>query len=482
MAYRQTDMDYSLTERKYPLSSTIVPTISSPSLHLSFSTSLFGNISTHFPYCFPLCFHVLLKISFIEIVIHLILYKFSTQKYIYPLRILYMVTAMISKKEKKELEKLRKIRAYSILAKGETPEIVDTETYIIKSQSNQDIAYTVSHNGSWRCTCKDWEYHNLKHSTNIKCKHIHSVEMWLKLRDKLTEEPDFETDGLMEKSECVYCHSKNLKKDGMRRNKHGLKQRYKCKDCGKRFVIDKIKGYSSNSNIIALTMDLYFKGMSYRKITDILNQHYKLKLAHTTVMRWTHKFMGRINNYTEKLTPKLGDTWHCDEQMVKAKGKWFWNFNILDRESRFLITNNITEGRELLETKQVFRKAYKQYGQLPEEVYTDGLRAYPYAIKHGLARTVRHIRNVGLLDRKNNNRIERFHGTWRERDKIMRGMEDNEHTEELLDNFRTYYNFIRSHMGLEGKTPAEKVGLNLNLGRNKMLDLLERSVTPECTS
>ncbi len=59
----------------------------------------------------------------------------------------------------------------------------------------------------------------------------------------------------------------------------------------------------------------------------------------------------------------------------------------------------------------------------------------------------------------------------------MRGLENEEHTEIMLDNFRTYYNFIRSHMGLNGRTPAEMVGLDINLDRNKMLDLLERSVT-----
>ena len=113
---------------------------------------------------------------------------------------------------------------------------------------------------------------------------------------------------------------------------------------------------------------------------------------------------------------------------------------------------------------------------------TDGLRAYPHAIKQSLGRTVTHIKNVGLLDKKNNNRIERYHNTWRGREKGMRRLETKGRTEKMLENFKTYYNYLRSHNGINGHTPAEMVGIDLQLGRNKMLDLLERSVAPECTN
>ena len=36
----------------------------------------------------------------------------------------------------------------------------------------------------------------------------------------------------------------------------------------------------------------------------------------------------------------------------------------------------------------------------------------------------------------------------------MRGMKNDETAEELMNEFRTYYNFIRPHTSLDGKTPA----------------------------
>jgi len=36
------------------------------------------------------------------------------------------------------------------------------------------------------------------------------------------------------------------------------------------------------------------------------------------------------------------------------------------------------------------------------------------------------------------------------------------------------YNFINPHQQLQGITPAEKAGINLKLGRNKLLKLIRR--------
>lgn len=44
-----------------------------------------------------------------------------------------------------------------------------------------------------------------------------------------------------------------------------------------------------------------------------------------------------------------------------------------------------------------------------------------------------------------------------------------------MDAYRTYHNFVRSHEGLDGKTPAEAGGIDLELGENKIKDLIGQS-------
>jgi len=45
----------------------------------------------------------------------------------------------------------------------------------------------------------------------------------------------------------------------------------------------------------------------------------------------------------------------------------------------------------------------------------------------------------------------------------------------LMDDLKIYYNFIRPHMSLNGKTPAEKANVKTRLGQNKWLGLIKRS-------
>jgi len=56
----------------------------------------------------------------------------------------------------------------------------------------------------------------------------------------------------------------------------------------------------------------------------------------------------------------------------------------------------------------------------------------------------------------------------------MRGLKDEPTAHTIIDGFRIYYNFIRSHQALNGKTPAEKAGIS-KLGQNKWKALIQKS-------
>ena len=88
---------------------------------------------------------------------------------------------------------------------------------------------------------------------------------------------------------------------------------------------------------------------------------------------------------------------------------------------------------------------------------------------------MKHEKNIALRD-GGNNRVERYHGTWKERCKVMRGLENTDTSKEMLQNYRTYYNFFRPHQALNGCTPSEMAGINFNNGNNKILSLLEKSL------
>jgi hypothetical protein len=58
--------------------------------------------------------------------------------------------------------------------------------------------------------------------------------------------------------------------------------------------------------------------------------------------------------------------------------------------------------------------------------------------------------------------------------RVMRALRTLESA--TLDGQRIYYNHIRPHQGLGGKTPAEAAGLDLALGPNKWEAIIARAV------
>jgi transposase-like protein len=376
------------------------------------------------------------------------------------------------------MENDRMIKGYSILAKGDMPTSVNKETFLIPSQSGNG-KYKVTLKNSWSCTCPDFKFRN------VECKHICSVKLWLKLRQKINSQDTLELENeLTNEPKCAYCDSLNVKKNGNRKTKNGTKQRFYCEDCKKTFIADEdFAKFKANPKIITLVMDLYYKGLSLRDITDTVYQFYNIKLHHETVRRWIMKFTVTMNNYVNQLQPKVSDAWHVDEQMIKVKGKWLWSWNCLDEQTRFLIANNITNERTIPETREILAKAKETTKTKPEFIITDGLQAYRDAVLKEFQSwrkpVVSHVRLETIRERPNNNLVERFHGTFRERDKVMRGFKSKTTAKELTEGFRTYYNFIRPHMSLNGLTPSQVADIDLQLGRNRWLSLLEKSLNSQ---
>ena len=72
----------------------------------------------------------------------------------------------------------------------------------------------------------------------------------------------------------------------------------------------------------------------------------------------------------------------------------------------------------------------------------------------------------------NNNRMERFNGEVREREKVMRNLKIK--TTPILTGYQIYHNYIREHQGIANMTPAEKCGIKVE-GDNKWVTLIQNA-------
>jgi len=200
-----------------------------------------------------------------------------------------------------------------------------------------------------------------------------------------------------------------------------------------------------------------------------------LNIDHSTVYRWISKYTEIIEAYVATLEPELGDIWHTDEMKIKIGGEWHWLWNVMDERTRFHLVSVVTKTREIQDAKRAFRQSKKVGNKKPRIMVTDGLASYKKAFNaefYDHHQSCKHVADVALRESLNNV-LERLNGSFREREKVMRGIKIDDTP--IIPMNQIYYNFIRPHMGLNGITPAEMAGVGID-GDNKWIELLRLSI------
>jgi len=216
----------------------------------------------------------------------------------------------------------------------------------------------------------------------------------------------------------------------------------------------------NKDQVITQCMDLYYSGMSFRKIAQHLKRFFPKDVSHSTIYRWIMKYVPMMENFTDK-------------QNIKAS----WQ----------LQSDEVEYDRKNYTLNKVLGKAKQKVGNQVKVISTDGLMGYPRVIKktfgmklhHGgkIAKTSKIIHQVIKSDSGGfNYKIERFHNTLRERTKIMRGFHGCiTSAQTLMKGYEIYYNWIRNHQSLKGQTPSELACPNVQIeNKNGWLELIQR--------
>jgi transposase-like protein len=248
---------------------------------------------------------------------------------------------------------------------------------------------------------------------------------------------------------------------------------------------------------IARSLDLYFRGMSIRKVREYLEQVERLQVSHMTVYRWVVHYSKLASEWMDAQGARTSDRWHVDETVIGVNGKNEYLWNVLDHETRFLLATHVSENRSLANTRVPLHKAKGVTPDRPVDVLTDGMNSYPVAIMKELGRRATpfddpkhvhggrfnpHKRVPSIRAKESNNRIERFHGTEKERFKVMRAFDGEPGSSLLAEGLRVHYNLVREHQALD-MTPGEAAGIPVGDGFRwkKIIEEAGRSrgVTPK---
>ena len=213
-------------------------------------------------------------------------------------------------------------------------------------------------------------------------------------------------------------------------------------------------------------------GLSLRKVKEHYNLFGDYNVSHQSVLNWIRRYAILLKDFQRKFNLNFSREYHADELFVKCKNEQHYFWDMIDKGTRVLVSSHYSKKRDTKSAKMLFFKTENK----PLSLFTDSAFAYIKAYRKVWGdRTRQDDRQVYTrlkADKdKRNNIIERIQGTIRERIKVMRNFKSPESAEAILSLFVVYYNFIRIHQGIN-KTPIEQAGVNLNLGKNKWLDLI----------
>jgi hypothetical protein len=142
----------------------------------------------------------------------------------------------------------------------------------------------------------------------------------------------------------------------------------------------------------------------------------------------------------------------------------------------FGIAQEVADTKYKHDARSLFALGKKLMGEKPMTIITDGLPAYHDAYTKEF-RTLayprtQHVRHITIRGDHNNNKMERFNGEIRDREKTMRGLKTKDTP--IFTGYQIFHNYIRPHEGLEGKTPSEACGITVQ-GKNKWLTLIQNA-------
>ncbi len=291
------------------------------------------------------------------------------------------------------------------------------------------------------------------------------------------EENEKEKDNKNLPVKCVHCRSGNFIKEGFRKTqKRGKIQKYLCLDCRKYFTADLGFYRMRNSEgIISMSVDMYLSNLSSRKMKNQLTRHMMTKISHVSVLDWVRKYVLKVQNYVDSLTPNIAGNCYADGTEITRRKETDIFWACVDWDTRFINGIHYSTNQEVGEAAIFLKKCSKK--KQPYYIQTDAAIFYPKAFRkafysnrlHGLK--VEHRVQNTLKTRKYNVRIETVFSKIKDRVDDFRGLKALWSAPILMAGIILQHNFIEKH-STTGKVPCELAGLDLKTGVDRWLGLI----------
>ena len=275
---------------------------------------------------------------------------------------------------------------------------------------------------------------------------------------------------------CKFCKSPNVVKRGKR-----TVQYYTCKDCKRTFAFNcsYIK-HRFEKDAIGNAIQMFYDGIATNTIDEQILNIYGVKVDSSNIWRWVQKYSKKAIDYLYQFQVKTSGFWVVDETVVKINGVNHWFWDVIDLDTRFLVGTHLSKDRTVRDAIVLFKKCKYKVKDKPKMIYSDKMLSYPRAINKVFYsrykdRKTEHIQVRGLTKSVEQNIIERFHGTLKQRYKVMRGLKTTKTAKIILEGWSTiHYNFFKPHISIGNVPPIYKTDFLPNFKNwTELIDVMQ---------
>jgi transposase-like protein len=253
---------------------------------------------------------------------------------------------------------------------------------------------------------------------------------------------------------CKLCGSEDLIRFG---SYHGV-QRWWCKSCLHKFADNgSLPHMKVPINKVAISIGAYYEGRSLGTIPRIMHQLYGSFVAKSSVYYWINRFLKIAMIEADKAKIKnIGDTWIVDKKTIKIGGKRYWVIDVIDIDTRFLLTTQLSDSHTVSDIKRVLESARDKAGKVPRQVLTDDWKGYSDGVEQAYGAESVNIRIKTLKGNVDIAKLSEYsYNILKDRNKIIDRLKSKDHARLILEGWRIHYNYFRWQTALNGKTPGE---------------------------
>jgi transposase-like protein len=234
----------------------------------------------------------------------------------------------------------------------------------------------------------------------------------------------------------------------------------------------------TSQGIIASALGMYYGGMPLDSIQRQLQQEHGIYMSEAGIYNWVIRFSEEAIKRSKDYHPDVGRVWVADETMLDVGGRKIWFWDIIDIKSRYLLASRLSTTRSTQDAMILMKQAADRAGKVPRCVITDKLAAYLDGIELAFGADAKHIQSKPFTVENSTNIIERFHGTLKDRTKVVRGFKNIDTAKILTDGWLVHYNFFKEHETLGNVPPAQKMGNTPFKDWADVLELTKRDMLP----